>query len=71
MRNLRVDNRLISDLLSALRVASVHPMFSLALIRSGEKFMLITHINFQAEFDLVMHIFVRSTNVYEQSAYKK
>jgi hypothetical protein len=43
MRNLRVDNRLISDLLSALRVASVHPMFSLALIRSGEKFMLITH----------------------------
>jgi hypothetical protein len=42
MRDLRDENHLINKLISILRVASLHLLFSLALIWLSEKFMLIT-----------------------------
>lgn len=41
MRNLEFWNHLINNLISTLRVASMHTTFSLAVIRSSEKFVFI------------------------------
>lgn len=42
MKDFRVDNHSISGFISVLRIVSVHLLFSLALIRSSEKFVLVT-----------------------------
>lgn len=41
MRNLKFCNHLINNLISIVRVASMHTTFSLAVIRSSEKFVFI------------------------------
>lgn len=41
VRIIRVDNHMISGLIGALRVASVHPLLSLSLSKSSESSLLL------------------------------